>query len=279
MVLLNTKTDITYNNKNYSIVEFPYKKIKVPVIMNKDMCDFIIKYNKNWSINSSGMIYTKTNDKNIYLNEVIYTIKNKAFKYPIIHLNKIPLDYRVENLIQDEPNKNIKKNLNKKQRTIKLKNINANKIPSFIWYMKDDGIHGERFQIELGDIKWKTTSTDKLSLRYKLEEAKKYLRQYKEENNENFLEHSMNSDLNIHGINLKKEFYKILEKNNMNFKYTFSNNTDELLKENLKGLSKIEIKLLNDFNINKSIENFVILSTLFNASSSYSSAPCINSSL
>ena len=84
-----------------------------------------------------------------------------------------------------------------------------------------------------------------------MSDRKKYLRQYKEENNENFLEHSMNSDLNIHGINLKKEFYKILEKNNMNFKYTFSNNTDELLKENLKGLSKIEIKLLGEreFNI------------------------------
>ena len=91
------------------------------------------------------------------------------------------------------------------------------------------------------------------------------MRQYKEENNENFLEHSMNSDLNIHGINLKKEFYKILEKNNMNFKYTFSNNTDELLKENLKGLSKIEIKLLNDFNINNeqtTYERLKILSNL-----------------
>ena len=69
----------------------------------------IIKYNKNWYINSSGMIYTKTTKKNIFLNEIIYTIKNKTFKYPIIHINKIPLDYRIENLIQDEPNKNIKK--------------------------------------------------------------------------------------------------------------------------------------------------------------------------
>ena len=82
MVLLDTKTDIIYNNKNYSIIEFPYKKIKVPIVMNKDMCELIIKYNKNWSINSSGMIYTKATDKNIYLNEVIYTIKNKVFKYP-----------------------------------------------------------------------------------------------------------------------------------------------------------------------------------------------------
>jgi len=264
MVLLDTKTDIIYNNKNYSIIEFPYKKIKVPIVMNKDISDIIIKYDKNWSINSSGMIYTKLKDKNVYLNEVIYTIKNKAFKYPILHLNKIPLDYRIENLIQDEPNKNIKKNLNKKQRTIKLKNINVNKIPSFIWYMKDDGVHGERFQIELGNIKWKTTSTDKLSLRYKLEEAKKYLRQYKEQNNDIFLENSMNSDLNIHGINLKKEFYKILEKNNMNYKYTFSNNTDELLKENFKGLTEIEIKLLNDFNINNEQSTYERLKILLN---------------
>jgi hypothetical protein len=55
-----------------------------------------------------------------------------------------------------------------------------------------------------GDLKWKTTSCDKLSLKYKLEEAKKFLRQYKQRNPEEFMKNSMNSDLNANGIQCKK---------------------------------------------------------------------------
>jgi len=257
MVLLTDNIDVSYNNKKYTIIKIPYKTYKVPILLNKQIYDTIIGYNKNWTLNSSGYLYTTVNNKSIYLHDVIYKLSNKTnSKYPIIHLNKIPLDYRIENLIEDKPNKNIKKNLHKKSRTIQLKNINVNDIPSFIWYMKDDGVHGERFQIELGDIKWKTTSVSELSLKYKLEEAKKYLRQYKIKNNINFLKNSMNSDLNEHGVKLKKEFYNILEKNNMYFEYTFTNNTDKLLEENLIGLTNIEKQLLKEFNIDSNITTY-----------------------
>lgn len=259
MVLLTDNIDITYNNKKYTIIKIPYKTHKVPILLNKDIYNTIIGYNKNWTLNSSGYLYTSVNNKSIYLHDVIYKLSNKdnmTNKYPILHINKIPLDYRIENLIIDKPNKNIKKNLQKKSRTIKLKNIDVDTIPSFIWYMKDDGVHGERFQIDLGDIKWKTTSTPELSLRYKLEEAKKYLRQYKIKNNNNFLENSMNSDLNAHGIKLKQEFYKILEKNNMYYDYSFTNNTDKLLSENLTGLTEIEKQLLKEFNIDSNITTY-----------------------
>jgi hypothetical protein len=202
------------------------------------------------------MIYTNINDSNIYLHEFVYILKNGKNKYPLIHINKIPLDNRIENLMEDKQNKDIRKNLNKKLRTIKLKNIDVNKIPSFVWYMKDDGNHGERFQIKLGTINWKCTSCDKLSVRYKLEETKKYLRQYKEKNNKEFLENSMNSDLNEYGIKLKKEFYEILKKNNMNYFYNIENNTDSLLKEDISELNKIEKKLLEEFNINNTISTY-----------------------
>jgi hypothetical protein len=256
MVLLTNNIDTTYNNIKYSIVKIPYKKYVVPIIFNKDIYNTINSYNKNWTLNSSGYLHTTINKKNVYLHDIIYRLKHTDNKYPIIHINKIPLDYRIENLMEDKPNKNIKKNLHKKSRTIKLKNIDVSLIPSFIWYMKNDGVHGERFQIELGDIKWKTTSTSELSLRYKLEEAKKYLRQYKTKNNVNFLDNSMNSDLNTHGIKLKKEFYEILEKNNMNYEYSFTNNTDKLLTENIIGLTNIEKKLLKEFNIDDNMTTY-----------------------
>jgi hypothetical protein len=265
MVLLTDNIDITYNNKKYSIIKVPYKRYKVPILLNKDIYTTINGYNKNWTLNSAGYLYTTINNKSIYLHDIIYkltklnnkdNLSKKDNKYHILHINKIPLDYRIENLMEDRPNKNIKKNLQKKSRTIKLKNINVDLIPSFIWYMKDDGVHGERFQIDLGDIKWKTTSSSELSLRYKLEEAKKYLRQYKIKNNINFLENSMNSDLNAHGIKLKQDFYKILEKNNMYYDYSFTNNTDKLLTEDLSYLTNIEKNLLKEFNIDSSITTY-----------------------
>ena len=52
--------------------------------------------------------------------------------------------------------------------------------------MKPNGSHGDRFMVEIGDVKWKTTSSKKLSLKYKLEEAKLFLRQLKRESPELF---------------------------------------------------------------------------------------------
>ena len=256
MVYFNDITNMSYNNRKYSIIQVQYKSTNVPIIIDRDIYDKIKDNKRNWIIANNGMIYTNINDSNIYLHEIVYILKNGKNKYPLIHINKIPLDNRIENLMEDKQNKDIRKNLNKKSRTIKLKNIDVNKIPSFVWYMKDDGNHGERFQIKLGNINWKCTSCDKLSLRYKLEETKKYLRQYKEKNNIDFLENSMNSDLNIHGIRLKKEFYQILGNINMKYEYTLDRNTDILLQENLNGLNDLEKNLLYDFNINNSLSTY-----------------------
>ena len=93
-------------------------------------------------------------------------------------------------------------------------------------------------------------------MNYKLEETKKFLRQYKERNNTDFLENSMNSDLNIHGINSKKNFYNILKTVNMNYEYSINNNTDELLKEDLSKLNYIEKELLKQFDINSNLTTF-----------------------
>ena len=256
MVYFDNIVNIIYHNKKYSIIKVLYKSNEIPILLDRDVCDKIIESKRIFYISNNGMIYTKIDDNNIFLHEIVYILKNKKNKYPLIHLNKIPLDNRIDNLMEDQPNKEIKKNLNKKIRTIKLKNIDVAKIPSFVWYMKNDGVHGERFQIRFGNINWKCTSCDKLSLHYKLEETKKYLRQYKQNNNKDFLENSMNSDLNIHGINLKKEFYDILKLGNMNFIYTIQQNTNLLLEEDLNKLNDIEKKLLKEFNINNNLTTF-----------------------
>jgi hypothetical protein len=260
MVYFKNITETSYNNKKYTIIKIPYKSIIIPIILDTDIYNKIKDDKRCWNITNNGNVYTKIQDNNsntiIYLHEIAYILKYGRNNYPLVHINKIPLDNRIENLMEDKKNKDIRKNLNKKSRTIKLKNIDVDKIPSFVWYMKDDGEHGERFQIKLGNINWKCTSCNELSLQYKLEETKKYLRQYKEQNNIDFLRNSMNSDLNINGIKLKKEFYDILKKINLIFDYSLDKNTDILLKEDLTGLNEIEKKLLQDFNINNKISTY-----------------------
>lgn len=256
MVYFTDVTDAVFNNKKYTIIKIPYKSTIVPIMLDTDIYDKIKDKKRNWNITNTGNIYTRIQDNNIFLHEIVYILKYGKNKYPLVHINKIPLDNRIENLIEDKPNKDILKNLNKKTRTIKLKNIDVDKIPSFVWYMKDDGNHGERFQIKLGNINWKCTSCNELSLRYKLEETKKYLRQYKQMNNQEFLRNSMNSDLNINGIKLKEEFYNILKKINMIFEFSLEKNTDILLQEDLNGLNEIEKKLLRDFNINNETSTY-----------------------
>lgn len=256
MVYFADVTESMFNNKKYSVIKIPYKSTIVPIILDTDIYEKIKDNKRKWNITNTGYIYTRIHDNNIFLHEIVYILKYTKNMYPLVHINKIPLDNRIENLMEDKRNKDILKNLNKKKRTIKLKNIDVNKIPSFVWYMKDDGNHGERFQIKLGNINWKCTSCNELSLRYKLEETKKYLRQYKQMNNQEFLKNSMNSDLNINGIKLKEEFYNILKKINMIFEFSLEKNTDILLQEDLNGLNEIEKKLLRDFNINNDTSTY-----------------------
>ena len=44
--------------------------------------------------------------------KIINNKNNKRNKYPLVHLNKIGLDNRLENIIEDKLNKEIRKNLN-----------------------------------------------------------------------------------------------------------------------------------------------------------------------
>lgn len=257
MVQFNDISNIQYNKKKYSVIKVQYKGDTIPIVLDNSIYNKIKNYDKNWLIAPSGSVYTMQDNKMLYLHEIVYILHNeKKNRYPIVHLNKIGLDNRIENLIEDAKNKQIKKNLNKKTRTIKLENINVDTIPSFVWYLKSDDSHGERFQVDLGDLKWKTTSCDKLSLKYKLEEAKKFLRQYKQRNPEEFMKNSMNSDMNTNGIELKKSFFKIINRVGMNYQCNINDYTSELLKSDEVGLSRTEKKLLKEFDMDSNITTY-----------------------
>jgi hypothetical protein len=115
--------------------------------------------------------------------------------------------------------------------------------------------------IELGDIKWKSTGSKKVSLKYKLEETKKYLRYLKDTMGDNFDNFSMNGDLNSEGRSLLNSYLTISKMAgfaNIKSDMSGTSNTDYYLKEDHKGMTDEEVQLLQIFNPNEGRLNFRI---------------------
>jgi hypothetical protein len=213
---------VRYKNKRYAVISIDYNDYELPAVINYEDLKIVKNLKKKWKCNIYNFVScTHTfNDetKDVFLHEIIMALKRGSTNQslidcPIIHINRIGLDNRRSNLIYDTCDKQIRKNIKKKKRTIKLprySGIKPDEIPTFIWYMKPNGSHGERFMVDIGDVKWKTTSRKGLSLRYKLEEAKLFLRNLKKERPELFREYSMNGDYNKKGKVLMNEYYDII---------------------------------------------------------------------
>lgn len=227
---------ITYKDKKYSVIPIIYNGIKVPVVLDYIDYEKILEYKKQWYITKHNMVACIHNKKEIYMHDIVIRLSGKQ---GATHINKIGFDNRRCNL--GITNKNIRK----KKRIIEIPGIDSNILPTFVWYLKPDNTHGERFFVNINNFKYKTPSSVKLSLRYKLEVAKKYIRKIKEKNPALFQLYSMNGDFNKEGQDLVDEFYDII--NLAGYKATkidINNNTDRFLKEDLTGLTDEEIYLL-----------------------------------
>jgi len=212
---------IRYRNEKYCIMTVYFKKHKVPVLLN--VCDeqLVKQVSEKWKCHSSGIVSClyeyNENMYEIKLHELImlYHHQDEKEKYQnksVFHINKMKLDNRIENLSYDKKNEIT---IKKKKRILNLPeetDICPDEIPTYVWYNKPDMTHGERFVVKIKDIYWKTTSSKKLSLRYKLEEAKTYLRQLKKTTPEVFKEYSMNGDYSKTGERLLNSFYNIIDK-------------------------------------------------------------------
>jgi hypothetical protein len=221
-------TKISSGGKNYAIFDLDYKDNDVPIIL--DLVDFkyIKKLDKSWNINDAGFVVCHhTHDDAVHelcIHEIVMALKNKEGDMqgetrPILHINKLGIDNRRENLMYDVPNKKTKKNMKKKKRIIDLPDecgISPDELPTYVWYLKPDETHGERFIVEVGNKSWKTTSSKKYDLRHKLEQAKEYLRDLKKTDPKLFEEYSMNGELNKEGKELLDSFYKIIYKGGFN---------------------------------------------------------------
>lgn len=234
--------EIIHNRKSYAVIPIKNKRNILPVVISYDDLEMFIKVNKKWAYSPNGFIYCKhkLNDKikDVYLHEFIMALNGNNRKATdrnaVVHINRICLDNRRENLMYDNQEKKTNKNMKKRLRNTELpenSGIDANEVPTYVWYMKPNGDHNDRFMVKIGDVSWKTTSSSKVSLRYKLEEAKLYLRQLKKDRPELFQAYSMNGDLTKDGLMLSNEYHEIIEKAGYsNIEQYIPNNTEKYIK-------------------------------------------------
>lgn len=233
----NDYTIVNYKNKEYIVA----KTIKNEV--------FVIDYAKindlqdvNYYLNNCGYIC----GKKIYLHSEIIEHKFDGELY-IDHINRIKTDNRIENLrliTQSDQNKN----QSKRKRNVNLPsdcNIKSEDIPTFIWYIKENGNHGDRWCVEIKNkYYWKTTSSKKISTKCKFELAKKHLNNLIKTNNYLFKDHSINGELSNIGKILKQEYIDILKLANID--YNDNENNKSYLEQDLTGLNDNEIQILNE---------------------------------
>jgi len=251
MVKLKNPFKVIYKDKEYAVYKLMYNTtITYPVIIDWNKHDDVESLEKSWHINDTGnVICAHRLDNKIYefnLHDLILRLNDIEKKQSVIHINKLGIDCRLNNLIYNDTI--IKRNMKKKERTLQIEDLDMNKIPSYIWYMKADKTHGDRFVVNIDDINWKSTSKNNLSIHYKLEQTKKYLRFLKQSYPQLFSIYSMNGDLNETGKQRLDEFFKIAFSAGFTHLNEISlNNTKKYLQEDLSHLSHDEIQLLNEF--------------------------------
>lgn len=235
-------SEIQHNGKRYGVFAVMYKTYKIPVVI--DAIDIptinLLSQNCIWRCNISGCIScitrdevspitrdtqseasrdTNTNPKKIIkLHHIIVNAsQNTDFSSndsidKVSHIDKLLLDNRRENLFIGSSRKNIRK---KKKRIVSLppdSGISPDDLPSYVWYSRADKTHADRFVVKINDVIWKSTSSRKVSLRYKLEETKYFLRELRIKRPELFEDISLNGDFTKKGKELLDSFYCIVTK-------------------------------------------------------------------
>lgn len=224
---------IIHNTIEYGIINIKYKNIYLPLLIDWDKSKYFSKdIIKNIKCMKNGKVYLLLNKNKYFIHDIIMLAHNNLTphnKY-IYHINKIGLDNRINNLTFN------KVNINKKKRNHELleeMGIDPNDIPSYIWYEKANKNNGDRFIVNINNIKWKSKSSKDIKTIDKLNDAKKYMNELLINNPEIFTDNNANGDMSSDGIELLNSFFKII-----NTIYPNLTLKDISIKDNTKSLLK-----------------------------------------
>lgn len=171
--------------ENYVIGSLLYKGMGIEFVIDAADLSGVQKYKWHYASNSyiatsilvdvdiSGTVVAKKRE--LYLHTMLMKPRPQE---AVQHISKNGLDNRRENLrLVDLGTLN---NQTKKRRNVELPplcGIRSEEIPKHIWYVQANGYHRDRFAIEFKTegILWKSTSSKDVSLKEKLDAAKKHL--------------------------------------------------------------------------------------------------------
>lgn len=181
--------DIVYNNKEYIVGTLQFNGEDKEFVIDKN--DFDKIKDRAWHFASGNYISStfymegNTIKKELYLHNLVMNrlqFPGKGANETVDHINRNGLDNRKENLrIITQTQQNL--NQSKKKRNVMLPpgcTINPDDIPRHIWYVRTNGLHGDRFAIEFKTegIVWKSTSSKTVSIHDKLKQAKEKLQEF-----------------------------------------------------------------------------------------------------
>ncbi len=181
---INNYCNVSYNDEDFyalCIINTTTDESIIVIydaIFHEDVSKKVWKIFEGYARESREMLYkliAKNCSKygmNIHITHAEYT--------SIDHINRVPRDNRITNLrYVDEPTQQANR-LRSTCRKARNKELN---LPRNVIYHKPNNTHGERLELEMkycfiGDrhIEWKTTASTQLSIHYKIEEMKKYIR-------------------------------------------------------------------------------------------------------
>jgi hypothetical protein len=179
--------EVHNNNKDYIVGTLLFKDNIVEFVIDKE--DFNKIKERPWHFASgkyisSGIIH-ESKKKELYLHNLVMNRlehPGKGATETVDHINRNGLDNRKENLrIISQSQQNL--NQIKKKRNVMLPpgcTINPDDIPRHIWYVRANGLHGDRFAIEFKTegLVWKSTSSKTVSIHDKLKQAKEKLQEF-----------------------------------------------------------------------------------------------------
>ena len=218
---------VKYANRDYVVCQINYHSKPLLFVVNASGFQKVKKY-KQWNYIGSGYIghfyYPSKNNRKgrklMYLHNLVMnklTHDGKGQQLTIDHINRIGTDNRKENLrliSQSHQNNNQKR----KKRKTKLPEdcgFTWDDVPKNVWYVKPTKTHVARFCVEIKTetlkVTWKTTSSKDVSLKFKLEHMKKYLRILRDKYPNKFQKYNICNTVNKKVNKLIRSYNNILK--------------------------------------------------------------------